>query len=108
MLSGSSVGPVLLFKHSLTCGASAHAYAELEKLLAGPPIEVDVVVVHVQTGRDVSDAVAERCGVRHESPQVLLLDHGRVIWHASHHRVTREAMAEAVGRHLAASSGTVA
>ncbi len=108
VFSGSAARPVLLFKHSLTCPTSTRAYTELEKLLAGPPLDVDVVVVHVQTGRDVSNEVAQRCGVRHESPQALLLHDGHVVWHASHHHVTREAMAEAVGRHLPVPLGPVA
>jgi len=31
--------------------------------------------------------------VRHESPQVLILKEGRVVWHASHYGVTATAVA---------------
>jgi bacillithiol system protein YtxJ len=32
--------------------------------------------------------VAKRLGVRHETPQALLIREGRVGWRASHYRVT--------------------
>ena len=51
--------------------------------------------VLVREDRALSLAVAERTGVRHESPQAILLDGGRPIWHASHRDVTAAAVAEA-------------
>jgi bacillithiol system protein YtxJ len=97
-VAGSFVRPALFFKHSLTCGTSAWALEELEALLDGPPLSVDVCVVHVQTSRALSNAIAERFGVRHESPQALLVRDGQIIWHASHHRLTRSELAAAIER----------
>jgi bacillithiol system protein YtxJ len=81
--------PVVIFKHSATCGASAYAFDALTALLAerlpGP-----VYIVRVQVDRRVSNSLADRLGVRHESPQVLLLVRGEVRWTASHYRVTAE------------------
>ena len=56
-------------------------------------------VVTVQTHRDVSTAVATRLGVRHETPQALLIVDGRVVWSASHYRVTAESIAKAIQSH---------
>ena len=42
----------------------------------------------VQTHRPVSDAAAERLGLRHETPQAILVRDGKVIWNASHFRIT--------------------
>jgi hypothetical protein len=53
--------PVLIFKHSSTCGVSAQAYDELMDMLAEPQAE-RVYLVHVQTSRAVSDAIARRFG----------------------------------------------
>jgi bacillithiol system protein YtxJ len=94
---------LLVFKHSLTCGTSAFAFEELERLAATPGLDVDICVVVIQTSRALSSAIAERWRVRHESPQALILLRGDVRWHASHYRLTREVMAEAVAR--AAASG---
>jgi bacillithiol system protein YtxJ len=99
-IAASAARPVLVLKHSLTCGGSTRALREVETLSSGAPLAVDVVVIHVQAARDVSNAIAERCGVPHESPQVLLLHDGRAVWHASHHRVTADAILEAIERHL--------
>ena len=81
---------VVLFKHSLTCPISAGAYQEMERV-AG---EVGLVVV--QKARPVSDEIAARTGVRHESPQALVLRDGRVVWSASHWNVTAEAVGGAL------------
>jgi bacillithiol system protein YtxJ len=53
-------------------------------------------IVTVQTHRAISNAVSAKLGVRHETPQALLIRDGRVIWSASHFRVTAEAMKKAL------------
>ncbi|MGE3509242.1 MAG: bacillithiol system redox-active protein YtxJ [Vicinamibacterales bacterium] len=89
--------PVLIFKHSITCGLSAQAYDELLNALreSSPPI---AYVVCVQTDRAVSSAVAQRFGIRHESPQLLVLARGRVCWSASHFRVSAPAIRRAMSQ----------
>src|SRR6187402_1945015 len=80
----SAKGPVLLYKHSATCGRSAIAREEIHSLVANPPGPVSVGMIVVQSARRVSNEVARRFAVRHESPQVLLIEGGRVVWTASH------------------------
>lgn len=46
--------------------------------------------------RPVSLALAERVGVKHESPQALLIKDGRALWHDSHRAITTEALVSAV------------
>ena len=87
--------PLLLFKHSPTCGISAQAFDELE-LLQRDEAPIDVVVVDVLSDRALSRAVAAKFGIRHESPQALLMTGGTVRWHASHYRVTADAMRRAI------------
>ena len=70
----SSTHPVLVFKHSLTCGTSAQALDELADHLEhadGP--HAHYALVTVQTHRDVSTAISARLGIRHETPQALLI-----------------------------------
>jgi len=52
--------------------------------------------VDVRAHRPLSQAIAARTEVTHESPQVLLLRRGVPRWHASHFAVT----ADAISRHL--------
>ncbi len=96
VLAASDERPLLLFKHSYTCGVSAEALDELMSHLNGKPAGVDYAMVTVQTHRDVSNAVAKKLGVRHETPQALLIRDGRVVWSASHFRVTANAVVDAI------------
>jgi bacillithiol system protein YtxJ len=96
LLAESADRPVLLFKHSYSCGTSAEALDELLTHLSETPQGARYAMVTVQTHRDVSNAVAQRLGVRHETPQALLVRDGRVVWSASHFRVTADAVARAI------------
>jgi bacillithiol system protein YtxJ len=93
-LADSSERPVLIFKHSPTCGISAQAYGEIESLMAS--LHAHAYLVNVWTARTVSNALAARLHTRHESPQVLLVRDGRVVWSASHFRVTAHAIRSAL------------
>ncbi len=97
LLEASVERPVWLFKHSLTCGVSSGALAEYESFVGARPENDPGVfaLVEIQRSRDVSAAVAEKTGVRHQSPQVLLLRDGRAVWNTSHWRIREEALAEA-------------
>lgn len=93
----SALEPVVVFKHSPTCGTSAQAYDELSDYLAGDDA-IDVYLIDVLRSRSLSQALAARVQLRHESPQLLVLRAGAVTWHGSHWRVTADAVRAAVGR----------
>ncbi len=95
-LAGSVERPLLLFKHSYACGTSAEALDELLAHVDGSRHDVRYAMVTVQTHRDVSNAVAAQLGIRHETPQALLIRSGRVVWSASHFRVTSNAIRQAI------------
>lgn len=84
----SQTHPVPVFKHSLTCGTSAEANEEMAALLDDSRMPTDIYLVRVQTERAISNAITDRFRIRHESPQVLILDRGSVVWHGSHWQVT--------------------
>ena len=96
LLAASDTRPLLLFKHSYTCGISAEALDELVAHLSERAGNVQYAMVTVQTHRDVSNAVTKKLGVRHETPQALLVQDGRVVWSASHFRVTADAVENAI------------
>jgi bacillithiol system protein YtxJ len=102
LLTQSDTRPLLLFKHSYSCGISAEALDELVGHLdsAGEAQKRTdsplYAMVTVQTHREVSNAVASKLGIRHETPQALLVRDGQVVWSASHFRVTAEAVAAAI------------
>src|SRR6476620_6724314 len=77
--------PGLLFKHSRYCGGSCEALDELQAHIdAQPSASAAYKMITVQTHRSVSDAAAELLGLRHQTPQAILLRDGKVIWNASH------------------------
>ena len=98
LLDASREAPVLFFKHSLTCPVSSRAFGEYQRFLAERPEDDGTVytLVEIQNARDVSNEIAERTGVRHESPQALLLRGGEVAWHASHWSINVKALTAAV------------
>ncbi len=82
--------PVVIFKHSLTCPISASAYDQMAEF------EGEVALIEVQRARELSTEIENRLGVAHESPQVIVLRNGQVVWNASHFRITAAAVAAAV------------
>ena len=94
LVKRSESEPVIVFKHSTTCPISAMAYAEMQR------VEKEVNLVEVQGDREISDQIAERTGLRHESPQVILLRRGKAVWDASHWDIKAKFVAEAVRANL--------
>ena len=88
--------PVWVFKHSLTCPVSATALAEYRALVVDDGGEAGHALIEVQTARDLSSELARRTGVRHESPQALLLRDGQVVWHDSHWRIKADSLRRAL------------
>ena len=86
--------PVLLFKHSRNCGVSCEALDELRAHVERTDGIAVYKVVTVQSHRTVSDHVAARLGIRHETPQAILLRNGRAVWSASHFRITADALSK--------------
>ena len=92
LLTDSTRKPVIVFKHSNACSISARAYREMEKL-------DNVNILEVQTAREVSREFANLTGVRHETPQVVVLRDGKAVWNASHFEVTAAGVMKAVESH---------
>ena len=87
--------PVLLFKHSRTCGISCEALDELHTHLT-VPVNVSYKLITVQSHRPVSDAASSRLGIRHETPQAILIKDGAAVWCASHFKITARELDKAL------------
>lgn len=85
----SAAKPVLLFKHSTSCSISSMS---LDRLLRNwKPEDSDKITPYyldLLTYRNLSNLVAERFGIPHESPQVLLIQNGKVTYHESHYGIS--------------------
>ncbi len=80
--------PVLVFKHSTRCSISSTALDRLKR--AWGPEDAVIHLLDLLRHRDISDAIAARYGVRHESPQLLVIRHGKCVHHSSHLAITAE------------------
>jgi bacillithiol system protein YtxJ len=97
-LEQSSVRPVVIFKHSPTCGISAQAFESISEWPAAEAPDADFFVVSVRASRALSTELAQRFAIRHESPQALVIENGKVVWHGSHFRATAESIGSALDR----------
>ena len=90
--------PVFLFKHSLTCPISTAAYDEYLRFVSQQPNagEAAYTLVEIQNARPVSAEIEARTAVRHQSPQAILLRHGKPAWNASHWSIKASALAQAL------------
>jgi bacillithiol system protein YtxJ len=64
---------------------------EVEAFLAAYP-DVQAHLVDVRAERPQSQLIAARAGVRHESPQIIILRRGSAVWSASHGDITAGAI----------------
>jgi len=87
-------GKQLLFKHSTICPISSTALDEFQAYLQEQALPAAVILV--REDRPVSNEVEARFSIKHESPQIFLLEDGSVKWHTSHWKITRAAIAEAL------------
>ena len=88
----------VLFKHSPSCGVSWAAESQVKKFAAQHP-EVPVYTIHVRQDRELSRQIADFTHIRHESPQVIILRHGKAVADASHQDVTADFLTEATQNH---------
>ncbi len=100
-LDESSRRPLVIFKHSPTCGVSAQAFESISEWMTAEVRDADFFIVPVQANRAVSTLLAQRFGIRHESPQVMVIDRGEVAWHGSHFRATADSIAAALDKLVA-------
>lgn len=77
--------PVLIFKHSTTCSISAAAKGKMERQWADAGLtDTKLYYLDLLRFRPISAEIAQKFGVRHESPQLLLIKDGECHYNASH------------------------
>ncbi|NOT75605.1 MAG: bacillithiol system redox-active protein YtxJ [Cyclobacteriaceae bacterium] len=81
----SKTNQVLIFKHSTSCSISRAVLDRLERnwntdqMSGVVPYYLDLLKF-----REVSNQVAKAFSIEHESPQVMLIEMGRDVYHTSH------------------------
>ncbi|MFM7329552.1 MAG: bacillithiol system redox-active protein YtxJ [Bacteroidota bacterium] len=96
----SRLHPVMIFKHSTRCSVSSTALDRLNRNAGDDLQPADHYYLDLIAHRDISNAIAERYGVIHESPQMLVIRNGKAVHVTSHMEITytdlRQSLLEAV------------
>lgn len=86
----------VLYKHSNLCWMCLLAARQVRRFAKTHP-ETPVYQVDVIEEREISNALAQSLGIPHRSPQALVVNSGRVVWHASYFGITAGALSRARG-----------
>ncbi len=86
----------IVFKHSLTCPISKGAFEQFQAYMEEQQT-IPAYYLYIQEVRPLSNQIAEQFGIRHESPQVLYLKDGKVVWSESHWNITKKSLQEHIG-----------
>jgi len=73
----------VIYKHSSTCGISRMVLGMFTDTY-DTDLDIDLYFLTIQNHRDVSNAIEEKFHVKHESPQLLIIKNGEVVFHTSH------------------------
>jgi len=80
----SASTPVLIFKHSTRCSVSRMALRTFENEYNIEEDKAEPYFLDLLEHRDISNAIASRFGVTHQSPQLILIKGGQAVYHSSH------------------------
>jgi bacillithiol system protein YtxJ len=76
--------PQLIFKHSTRCSISSMVKDRLERQWKAYLDEFPVYYLDLIRFRPISNHLADKFGVIHESPQLLIIENGECLFNCSH------------------------
>jgi len=85
IISTSNTKYQAIFKHSTRCGVSSGVLRQFER--QDNVSEIEFYFLDLLSFRSISDEIAKRFGIIHESPQLIVLKNKEVIAHASHYDI---------------------
>jgi len=81
----SKTGVAIVYKHSYKCATCTMALSRMEKSWNKDEMHnARPFFVNVIDARPLSNKIAEVFGVRHESPQILIIKNEKCVYSASH------------------------
>ncbi len=87
VIRNSAKKPKVIFKHSTRCGISRMVLKDFERGYSLKGGEAGFYLLDLLNHRDVSDAIAQKLSVTHQSPQVIVLKDELVRHTESHHGI---------------------
>lgn len=97
----STTIPQIILKHSTSCSISSMAKMRLEDRWSSVKTEVEFHYLDLLANRNISSYIAEHFEVNHESPQLILISKGEVIYDASHFDISIQELNESLDYHFA-------
>lgn len=89
--------PIVLFKHSTRCSISRFALKQFDDAYHFSDTEMEWYLLDLLNYREVSNAIANRYEVMHQSPQILVIKNGKVVYTASHDAIDASQLKQFVG-----------
>ncbi len=84
----SKAQPVAIFKHSTRCGISHNIKYNLEENWDFEDQDLKFYYLDLLAYRSISNLIAQRFGVVHQSPQVIVFKDGVPTFSTSHHGIS--------------------
>lgn len=78
---------IIIFKHSTRCSISRFVLNSFENEFDYPKEKIEAYYLDLIHFRDISNEVARRFNVQHQSPQILVIKNGKVIFATSHENI---------------------
>ena len=86
----------VIFKHSTRCSISSVSMNKFVKNYSIPVEDADLYYLDLLNYRSVSDEVGYKFQVMHQSPQVLVIKNGEVVYDASHYAIETDKILELI------------
>jgi len=96
IIEDSHEKPVVLFKHSVSCGISSMIKHQLESSWEFDAAKLDFYYLDLLAHRPISNQIAEQFGVVHQSPQIIVIRNGHATFDTSHHAINNEKIRAAI------------
>jgi bacillithiol system protein YtxJ len=84
IVAQSATAPVVIFKHSTSCSISKMALGRLERSWNDTEVTSNAYFLDLIAYRNISNSIAQKFDVVHESPQLIVIHKGKVIYEESH------------------------
>lgn len=92
--SQNSNEPIAIFKHSTRCGVSSHVKRNVENAYEQATEKVPLYFLDLIQYRSISNQIASDLSVPHQSPQLIVIKNGEVVYAESHHSISYDLAVE--------------
>lgn len=79
--------PVFIFKHSTRCGISSMVWRRFQSSVKEYQGQMECYYLDLLSFREISNAIASRYEIVHQSPQLIVIKNGIAVAHSSHYDI---------------------